>query len=347
MFITDPHTPVSATVIVPAYNAEATLAQCLNALVSQKTDVDFEIIVVNDASTDRTAEIAQSFAGVRVLENGKLGKSGTRNFGAQNARGGLLLFTDSDCVPSSDWVTEITKVFADSAVVGAKGTYSARPTHPIAQFVQIEHEERYDLMAQQTQIDFIDTYSAAYRRGVFLENGGFDMQLTQSMVEDQELSFRLATKGEKMVFVPTARVGHRHPTTLVHYARRKFWIASWKVLILQRHPARLGSDSRTPFSLKAQMGLALGVLLLTPLLLVSKLARRLAYMAILGIGGSSVGYLGRVFQKSPSLLPTAIGLILVRAFALAAGYIHGHLTWRGQKAADFLAKSPPPLTTHP
>ena len=97
---TIPRTQVS--IIVPARNEEASLADCLQSLVSQ-SGVSFEIIVVNDHSTDRTREIASSFSGVRVLEAGPLpagwtGKNSAVTTGARQARGEWLLFTDADTV---------------------------------------------------------------------------------------------------------------------------------------------------------------------------------------------------------------------------------------------------------
>src|SRR5499427_4477475 len=90
------------SVIVPARNEEASLRACLESLVSQ-SGVDFEIIVVNDHSIDRTREIAESFPGVRVIEAGSLpqgwtGKNNAVACGAREARGQWLLFTDADTV---------------------------------------------------------------------------------------------------------------------------------------------------------------------------------------------------------------------------------------------------------
>ncbi|HEY3972368.1 MAG TPA: glycosyltransferase family 2 protein [Candidatus Sulfotelmatobacter sp.] len=90
------------SVIVPARNEEASLADCLQSLTTQ-SGVSFEIIVVDDHSTDRTREIAQSFAGVQVVEaaplpDGWTGKNNAVNTGARHARGRWLLFTDADTV---------------------------------------------------------------------------------------------------------------------------------------------------------------------------------------------------------------------------------------------------------
>ena len=90
------------SVIIPARNEEASLGQCLESLVSQ-AGVAFEILVVNDHSSDRTAEIAASFAGVRVIQAGPLpqgwtGKNNAVACGTREARGEWLLFTDADTV---------------------------------------------------------------------------------------------------------------------------------------------------------------------------------------------------------------------------------------------------------
>ena len=104
----EPEELIELTVIVPARNEEDCLGACLQSLVSQSEETfelgrDWELIVVNDHSSDRTAEIARGFAGLRVMEAGKLepgwtGKSNAIWTAAQHARGRWLLFTDADTV---------------------------------------------------------------------------------------------------------------------------------------------------------------------------------------------------------------------------------------------------------
>jgi len=93
---------LEVSVIVPARNEEASLAACLESLVAQQ-GVSFEVILVNDHSTDRTREIAASFGSVRVVDAGPLadgwtGKNNAITSGARGARGEWLLFTDADTV---------------------------------------------------------------------------------------------------------------------------------------------------------------------------------------------------------------------------------------------------------
>jgi glycosyltransferase involved in cell wall biosynthesis len=92
----------TVSVIVPARNEEASLADCLRSLVAQ-TNVNFELIVIDDHSTDRTSEIAASFPGVQIIEAGPLpegwtGKNNAVSTGARQARGEWLLFTDADTI---------------------------------------------------------------------------------------------------------------------------------------------------------------------------------------------------------------------------------------------------------
>ncbi|MBI2467114.1 MAG: glycosyltransferase family 2 protein [Candidatus Rokubacteria bacterium] len=90
-----------ASVVIPAYDAEATLPACLAALARQSLAPErFEVIVVDDGSTDATAQVAER-AGVRVVRlPANAGPAAARNRGAQAARGEVLVFTDADCEPT-------------------------------------------------------------------------------------------------------------------------------------------------------------------------------------------------------------------------------------------------------
>lgn len=314
-----------ASVIVPAYRAAATLPACLAALRNQTIPAEsYEVIVVDDASPDETAALAAQ-AGVRVIHlPHNQGRSLARNAGAQAARAPILLFTDADCAPTPTWLAHMLAPFqADPNVVGVKGAYLSRQRAWVARFTQLEVEEKYDHMARQAQIDFIDTYSAAYRRDIFVHNGGFDASLSYSMLEDQDLSFRLAAKGYKMVFAPQARVYHQHVASLRRYYARKYTIGRWKSVILSRHPERLASDSRTPFSQKAQFALMFILVPLAPLALFWRPARHL-WLAGLGLFAlTGAPFMRRALQRDPGMAVAVWPLLLVRALALAHGYAAG------------------------
>lgn len=332
------------SVVVPAYQAADTLAACLAALRQQTVPSDaYEVIVVDDGSTDGTAEIAAA-AGVIVARQPHAGAAAARNCGAALARGELLLFTDADCEPVPGWIAAITAPFSDPDVAGSKGTYLTRQGSAVARFTQVEYEDRYDRMRGAERIDFIDTYSAAYRRDVFLTNHGFDANIW--WVEDQEFSFRLAEKGYKLVFAPDAQVYHRHNATLRQYARRKFRIGMWKVRVTRQHPTQVVKDSHTPGALKAQLVIAALGLALTALNIGVAAKRRrpwwpgwLAWLGLLfAFDISALPFYRKVAQRDPDILLPAFPMMWVRALALGFGFAAGLLRFR--KTGD----ERPPLT---
>ena len=154
----------SYSVIVPAYQAAGTIGLCLEGLEAQTVPREaYEIIVVDDGSADDTAEIARR-AGAQVIVQSNAGPAAARNRGAAAARGALLLFTDADCAPVPGWIAALAAPFSDERVAGAKGAYLSRQRGIVPRFTQLEYEDRYDRMAGSETIDFVDTYSAAYRR---------------------------------------------------------------------------------------------------------------------------------------------------------------------------------------
>jgi GT2 family glycosyltransferase len=149
---------------------------------------------------------------VTVIHQEHAGAAAARNRGARQARGQVFLFTDADCEPAHDWIEQMLAPLADPEVMGVKGLYRTRQRSAVARFAQAEYEEKYDRQKRVEQIDFVDTYAAAYRRGVFGAHGGFDPEFL--LDEDQEFSFRLARAGCKLVFNPAAVVYHQHPGTV-------------------------------------------------------------------------------------------------------------------------------------
>jgi lipopolysaccharide/colanic/teichoic acid biosynthesis glycosyltransferase/glycosyltransferase involved in cell wall biosynthesis len=326
------------SVVVPAYNAAETLPQCLRALEAQDfPSYSYEVIVVDDGSTDTTVALARA-AGVRVITQAHAGPAAARNRGAAAALGELVFFTDADCAPVPGWISALIGAFADPLVAGAKGAYLTRQREIVPRFTQLEFLERYDRLAGSEMIDFVDTYSAAYRRDVFLTNNGFDTIFPTASVEDQELSFRLAEKGYRLVFVPTARVYHRHNPTLNAYARRKFLIGYWKSLLARWHPGRIVKDSYTPGTLKLQIVLVVAMLGAAAVgasasLLIGSLwwpAFAACAFAALIFLLTAVPFLAKAWRRDRGLTLLIPGLLWIRALALGTGFAVGLIRFRGR-----------------
>src|SRR5262249_49768880 len=121
-------TAMKLSVIVPAHNEEAYLAHCLQSVFRELWASDdkgpFEVIVVDNASTDRTTDVAARFANVRVISEPRKGVTQARQRGLEEARGELLAYVDADTRMPPGWISKILDVFASSeAVVCVSGPY--------------------------------------------------------------------------------------------------------------------------------------------------------------------------------------------------------------------------------
>ena len=137
----------TASIIIPTFNGASRIGYCLDSLVKQTAGRNVEILVVDDGSTDNTADVIRGYSSVRLITQANAGPASARNRGALAAQGTILLFTDDDCVPLPDWLDAMLEPFKDADVVGAKGVYRTHQKSLAARFVQIEYEDKYRLMA--------------------------------------------------------------------------------------------------------------------------------------------------------------------------------------------------------
>ncbi len=311
------------TVVVPAFDAEATLGACLDALAAQTPPAGgLEIIVVDDGSTDATGAIAGRHpVSARLIAQPHAGAAAARNRGAAAAAGDLLLFTDADCRPAPDWAARMAAPFADPRVAGVKGRFRSDQRALVARLAQAEYEEKEEAMLRRDAVAFADTASAAYRADVFRAAGGFRTELRA--VEDTELAFRLAAAGHRLVMAPDAFVYHRHPETAAAYLRRKLRYGLWGASAYLAHPRRVADDSRTPRAMQLQLAVAplgLAALAAAPL----GAGPRAAAVALCGVfGASAAPFAWRARRAGRDAAVAAPLLCLGRALALDAGLAIG------------------------
>ncbi|MDD5040087.1 MAG: glycosyltransferase [Patescibacteria group bacterium] len=309
------------SIIVPVFNGERTIERCLKSLFHQTLPRDrYEIIVIDDGSSDATARVVRKFSGVRYCREPNRGPAAARNCGARQASGDILLFIDADCEADRQWAEEMAKPFADASVQAVKGVYRTKQPGIVARLVQVEFEERYDKMARSKGLDFMDFSAGAIRAEVFRSLEGFDEKLRMS--EDVQLAYKLSEKQHRIVFTRSAIVYHDHPTKFMDYLRIKFWRSYWRMDVYKNYPRKLLRDSYTPQTLKAQIigffGTCLTAVVL-PLIpevryaLIAEVAILIALVMPLTVRGFRVGFI------EGALAPF---FIIGRAFALGFGVLY-------------------------
>jgi GT2 family glycosyltransferase len=199
---------VHASIIVPAYNARATIEYCLSALVQQKTACTYETIVV-DSSDDGTGDlIAARFPAVKLLRMPQRTLPGlARNIGSDMASGDILAFTDADCVPEPQWVEKMVQTHAREDCIAVGGAVlNGLPYNPVAWGgYLLEFNERLPSFPRRF-VDLLPTCNVAFKRTVFECYGPFPAELWPS--EDHIFCWRLRCAGERLLFDPTIGVQH-------------------------------------------------------------------------------------------------------------------------------------------
>jgi len=315
----------SYSVIIPAYNAEKTIGACLEGVSRQSLpEAAYEIILVDDGSTDATAELARAFD-LKYLFQENQGPASARNYGASNACGDIFLFTDSDCVPDYQWIEKMTAPFDSPEVVAVKGAYKTRQTALVARFAQSEFVDRYAYLKKSDSIDMVDTYAAAFRKEIFLKMGGFDQSFPAANNEDTEFSYRLAAKGCRLVFNQDAFVYHVHPETLFRYLKTKFWRGYWRIIVYRRFPGKAVKDSYTPAVVKIQAILMAGSFVCLPLALWVPGFLCPALTAWGFIFFSAIPFAWKTYKTDRQVGLFSPGLVFLRALVFAAGSLAAFL----------------------
>ncbi len=196
------------SVIIPVYNAESTFRDTLDSLFASRFK-DFEVILVDDASTDRSMEIARDYD-CRVLSMERnSGPSAARNRGAREARGEILFFTDSDVIVMPDTIEKILSVFDGSpgcsALIGSY-TIDTPCKDFFSTFKNLVHH-----WTHQNSLDIAITFWAgcgAIRKEAFLSVKGFNEEYKTACIEDIELGYRLTAAGHKILLVKNILVTH-------------------------------------------------------------------------------------------------------------------------------------------
>lgn len=222
------------SVIVPIYNAEETIEECVRSILALSFPSDeLELLLVDNASTDRTPEVLAKYRGdVRLLYETTRGPAAARNQGLVNAKGAIVAFTDADCVVHTDWLKEIIAPLQEEDIGIVGGTILARqPCNAIEKFGELIHDHRKAI--EVFQPPYVITMNWASRRAVLVEAGLFDARLLRQ--EDVDLTYRIMQAGYRLAFAPRAIVYHRNERTLLGLAKEGYAHGYHSIFLGHKH----------------------------------------------------------------------------------------------------------------
>jgi glycosyltransferase involved in cell wall biosynthesis len=224
----------SVSVVVPVYNGEETIVECLDSLLALQYPEDrVELVVVDNGSRDGTVRLLRRYGDcVTRLAESKRGPAAARNAGLRAAGGDVVAFTDADCRVDPDWLAAIVAPLEDPRVGIVGGTIRATsPGNDIELFGEVIHDHRKAIEVFQPPCAI--TMNWASRRGVLQELGGFDERFRRG--EDGDLSYRVSQAGYTLAFAPAAVVYHRNEDRLRGLFREGFAHGFHDVLLLKHH----------------------------------------------------------------------------------------------------------------
>jgi exo-beta-1,3-glucanase (GH17 family) len=234
-----PENPPRMSVIVCTRNGAATLRTCLESLVALNYP-DFEVLVIDDGSTDPTAEIAQSFDRVLYHRQEHAGLSVARNRGMQLATGTVLAYTDDDCIAHPGWLLHLSHAFSETDAVAAGGpNIPPPPRSRTERLVAAAPGAPAHVLLDDVEAEHLPGCNLAIRKVALAAIGGFRAEFVAAG-DDVDVCWRLREAGGRLIFVPGAMVWHHRRFTIPAYLKQQSGYGRAEALLMKTHPGRFG-----------------------------------------------------------------------------------------------------------
>ena len=225
------------SVVVCAYNAERTIDRCLASL-SALNYPDYEVIVVNDGSRDRTLEIAEGYGFCRIISQPNKGLSIARNVGAEAASGKIVAYTDSDCVADPDWLSYLVAKMETSNLAACGGPNFPPPEDALVPaVVAVAPGGPTHVLISDEVAEHIAGCNMAFAREALLRLGGFD-PIYRAAGDDVDICWRFQDAGYVIGFSPAAVVWHFRRNTVSAYLNQQRGYGKAEALVYAKHPFR-------------------------------------------------------------------------------------------------------------
>ena len=239
----------SISVIIPAYNAQKTIASTIRSIKSLNSP-PLECIVVDDGSTDQTCDIVQKEGAILVSAKENQGPGLARNIGAQEAKGEFLAFTDADCVVKADWLEKLYLKFEENDCCGVTGPY-AGPVQGHVLGTIIDRWIRYNQRKVPQKIYSCISSNLFVKKKDFDEIGGFPFYKLPGSNrfyygnEDEEFANLLAVKKKKpFIWLSSSSVYHDYRDNFKsHFNQQKLWVEAILVSIARFPTLSSGEES--------------------------------------------------------------------------------------------------------
>ncbi len=220
------------TAAIPCYNAERFIGGCLESLIAQSRPPD-EIIVVDDGSSDRTAEILSSHRDVKVITlKQNRGVAHARNVLINNASGEVIVFIDADAIADLNLVQELGGAY-EAGVAGVGGRAIEQNGDSLADRWRRLHASQGYGNEHKSNVAFLWGVCSSYLRDVLLEAGGFDERF-RTNGEDTEMGFRLESMGKRLDYNPKAIVHHQRTDTIISLCKMMFRWYYWGYIAMRK-----------------------------------------------------------------------------------------------------------------
>jgi len=224
------------SVVVASYNSDRTLKACLSSL-ERLNYPDYEVILVDDGSTDTTQQVATAHANVRYFRHEKnLGLSAARNTGIAAATGEIIAFTDADCRADEDWLYYLVGGLLSSSFAGMGGPNLLPPEDSlVAAAVMASPGGPAHVMLTDREAEHIPGCNMAFYKAALAEVGGFDPTFHQAG-DDVDICWRLEREELRIGFCPAAFVWHYRRSTVGAYLRQQRGYGEAEALLMGKHP---------------------------------------------------------------------------------------------------------------
>ncbi len=225
------------SVVVCTYNGARTIRDCLDGLRGLAYP-NFEVIVVNDGSTDATPDIVRAYPEFCLINTANRGLSAARNTGYEAATGELVAYTDDDAHPDPHWLTYLAATFMETTHAGVGGPNIApRGDGPIAECVANAPGGPVHVLLSDTAAEHIPGCNMAFRRRVLLKLGGFDAQF-RAAGDDVDFCWRVLESGGTLGFSPAAMVWHHRRNSARMYWRQQRGYGKAEALLEAKWPEK-------------------------------------------------------------------------------------------------------------